>query len=396
METISFIASDGDRVLWDRLSQLFQSASVLRIASAFLGAHDEVFSWVNRDSERRVEILVRLAYPTDPASVAAFLNHPQVAIRAADTANMPFHEKLFLALDSSDKCLGAYVGSANWTQGGLRRNREAGVWVSEQTVLRQMANHFSAEFHAAARISDRMMAELRLDVRRQRTHGTGPRKDRGTLISSWRELKAATDGRFVIKQNGVSWRPFVEGRDEWIDFVQFHNHSSQTFSRIPSTFEPGLGCVVSRIARRQDGSPDRLVYGRGRVAAFDRKRWRLPDQYLAALSQRGLLAEKIEYLKRWPEILWLDPVEFIDYPRGTTDFLWLSSYMEPSFQGGFRWITEDVWDALNQSLDTYTEKYRVLAPDREGIWWNDHLGMDDRDDPLYMTKARIEEMNCGS
>jgi len=139
MTTISFVASDGENVLWDRLSGLFEGASVLRIASAFVGAHDDILFWVDSDSKRHVEVILRLEFPTNPNSVAALLKHPRVAIRAADPAsNMPFHEKLFLAVGARGECIGAYIGSANWTQNGLRKNREAGVWLSEPDVLRQM------------------------------------------------------------------------------------------------------------------------------------------------------------------------------------------------------------------------------------------------------------------
>jgi len=157
-----------------------------------------------------------------------------------------------------------------------------------------------------------------------------------------------------------------------------------------------LGCIVCRIARQQDGSPDRVIYGRGRIAGFDPTRWTLPEKYLAALGQRGVDFQKIEHLKKWPEILWLDPAEYIDYPRGFTDFLWLSKYMNPSFQKGFRWIPPDVWNACNEDLNEHTDKYGLLPLDRQGIWWNNFLGITDPDDPLFMTKARIEEMNLVS
>jgi hypothetical protein len=145
---------------------------------------------VNHDSKRRVEVVIRLEYPTNPSSVAALLKHPRVAIRAAEPGGMPFHEKLFLAIASDSGCIGAHVGSANWTHGGLRRNREAGVWVSEQEVLRQMASHFTAQYQAAVEISDHMLAELRSDFLWHATQGRRPKKDRGTIISSWKDLRA--------------------------------------------------------------------------------------------------------------------------------------------------------------------------------------------------------------
>ena len=392
MKAISFVASDSDNVLWDRLSTLFESASVLRISSAFLGAGDELISWIEKSRERRAEVVVRLEYPTNHASVASLLKHPRIAIRGADPAKMPFHEKLFLAISSTGEPLGAYIGSANWTQGGLRRNQEAGVWISEQAVLGDMARHFKARFNSALQISDAMLAELRADFLWQSSHGKRPRKDRGTLLSSWSELRGRErDGSFLIKQNGISSDPFVEGEDEFCEFIR--NHSSQTLSKIPSTFEQGLGVIVSWIARRRDGAPDRLIYGRGRIAGFDRERWKLPDKYLAALGRRGINPDKIEHLRQWPEVLWLDPAEYINYPRSCDRFLWLSDYMDPSFQGGFRWILPDVWKACNQALNEHTDKFGVLPLDRQGIWWNQHVGITDSSDSLFMTKARIEEMN---
>lgn len=392
MTAISFVASDNESVLWDRLSPFFDSASVLRISSAFLGAGDELISWVEKSRERRAEVVVRLEYPTNHASVASLLKHPRIAIRGADPAKTPFHEKLFLAINSAGEPLGAYIGSANWTQGGLRRNQEAGVWVAEQVILQEMAEHFKIRFGSALQISDEMLAELRADFIWQASHGKRPRKDRGTLVSSWSELRGREkDGSFLIKQNGIGSNPFVEGEDEFCEFSR--NHSSQTLSRIPSTFEKGLGVMVSWIARRRDGSPDRLIYGRGRIAGFDPKRWRLPEKYLTALVRRGIDATKVEYLRQWPDILWLDPAEYINYPRGCDKFLWLSDYMDPSFQGGFRWIPSDVWKACNQALDEHTDKFGVLPLDRQGIWWNRHTGISDSSDSLFMTKARIEEMN---
>ena len=290
MKTISFVASDGENILWDRLSQFFKGASVLQIASAFLGAGDEIVAWL-RSPKKRAEIIVRFEYPTNPKSIAMLRSHPQVAIRAACPAKMPFHEKLFLAVDSAGDLIGAYIGSANWTQGGLRRNREAGVWVSEQEVLRQMANHFTAAHQAALEISEQMLAELQADFLWQESHGKRPNKDRGTLILSWSSLKPRGDGRFLIKQNGISREPFVEGEQEFCELIR--NHSAQTLGEIPATFEQGLGVIVCRIAKRRDGSRDRLIYGRGRIAGFDRKRWRLPDQYLTALAQRGVGPKKI-------------------------------------------------------------------------------------------------------
>jgi len=390
MRAVSFLASNSDDILWNKLSELFQAAEVVRIASAFLGAEGELVSWLDNNVQRRAEILVRLEYPTNPTTVAALVRHPRVTIRAADSSKITFHEKFFLVCNSAHQPTGAYIGSANWTTGGLRKNVEAGVWISEPSVLMEMREHFEASFREALPISDQMLSELRSDFLWHASHGKRPRKDRGTLISSWPDLRAADDGFFLIKQNGLGSEPFIEGED-FYEIIR--NQSSQTLSKIPSTFEQGLGVIVSLIARRRDGSPDRLIYGRGRIAGFDERRWRLPEKYLVALARRGIEKRRIDRIRQWPYIVWLDPAEYINYPPKCTEYLWLSDYMAPSFQGGYRWLSPEVWKACNQALDKYTGRFGVLPVDRQGIWWNQHVGITDTTDPIFLTKARIEEMN---
>ena len=98
MKGVSFLASNSDEILWNKLSELFQAAEVVRIASAFLGA----------------EILVRLEYPANPTTVAALARHPRVTIRAADSSKITFHEKFFLVCNSAHQPAGAYIGSVKW------------------------------------------------------------------------------------------------------------------------------------------------------------------------------------------------------------------------------------------------------------------------------------------
>ena len=74
MSTTSFLASDSQNVLWDRLSQCFVNASVLRIASAFLAADDEIVAWVTHSPERRAEVIVRLEYSRITVRVFARLD----------------------------------------------------------------------------------------------------------------------------------------------------------------------------------------------------------------------------------------------------------------------------------------------------------------------------------
>src|SRR5207249_4174148 len=103
-----------------------------------------------------------------------------------------------------------------------------------------------------------------------------------------------------------------------------YNHSSQTLSKLPRDLRAGQGILLTWIAEREDGSRDRLVYGRGRIAGFDSARWRLPSRYLEALDSAGVPRDAIDWIAKWPEIVWLDPIEVIAYPKGCTDYLWYS------------------------------------------------------------------------
>ena len=114
MKGVSFLASNSDEILWNKLSELFQAAEVVRIASAFLGAEEELVSWLDNNVQRRAEILVRLEYPANPTTVAALARHPRVTIRAADSSKITFHEKFFLVCNMAHQPAGAYIGSVKW------------------------------------------------------------------------------------------------------------------------------------------------------------------------------------------------------------------------------------------------------------------------------------------
>jgi hypothetical protein len=74
-----------------------------------------------------------------------------------------------------------------------------------------MAEHFDTAFRDGVQISNQMLADLRAEFLWQSSHGNKPKRDRGTLISSWKDLKAAHDGRFVI-----NWEaPGIRSWEAW-------------------------------------------------------------------------------------------------------------------------------------------------------------------------------------
>jgi hypothetical protein len=390
MSRITFLPTSSEKSLWDLLVPRFAKASSLKIGSAFLGGEDQIISWLSKDKKRRAEILVRLECPTNPWTVQRLIRHPQVKIRAA-RSERHYHEKIFIALSQASKPLGAYIGSANWTQYGLERNDEAGVWLAIRPTLQKMVDHFNAGMAASVAISNQMLKELHADSVWERSHGPRPRRKDPKQTPPWAGVRASESGKYLLKQNGTADWPFEDGIDNWSEFSR--DTSAQTISRIPSTFDRGIGVILCRIAKRANGRPDRMIYGRGLIGDFDRKRWRLPKKYLMRLLRRpGIDPGKVNHMKQWPEVLWLDDPEFIDYPDRCKNFLWLGDFIkQPYFQGGFRWMTPSAWTSCTAAIEDRIRKYgkQSFGP---GIWWNDFLGIEDPKDPLFMTKIRIERL----
>ena len=50
---------------------------------------------------------------------------------------------------------------------------------------------------------------------------------------SWRDWNKRSDGRYLLKQNGVHERPFEEGHEFCDHEVILRKHSPQTFHTVP-------------------------------------------------------------------------------------------------------------------------------------------------------------------
>lgn len=385
------LISDIRRPLWKRLATLLKPAARVDIASAFFSATPELSELA---ANPNIRLIVRPEYPTSAQAVENALTAPNVEIRGLADKAAPFHEKIFIATDKDGKAYGAYIGSANWTGGGLKRNCEAGVWIRDQAALTEIADHFKSLWGQAYVLSEADVERLRLTAPPPSETAPGG-AHRGTLVASWKTLTGNPQGLFLMKQNGTKDTPFWEAEEDFRD--RRYNHSSQTLSELPSEMRPGQGILLSWIAVRKDGRRDRLVYGRGRIAGFDRSRWRLPTQYLKSLPTSGVAQSMADWIARWPEIIWLDPVEVIAYPRACKDYLWyseLTGFSEfRNFRRGVNWIPQDAWLRCNEALDRHTDRFRLQRPDRTGIWWNHYTEILDPEHPLFMTKDRIEEMN---
>lgn len=347
-----FLPSDDQHRLIDFITPKIATAATVYISSAFFSDAETIEGIYEG---KKLVVTVRLEFPTSAAAIRRLQSLPRLKIRGYLRGRAAaFHEKVIYLEDGAGRGIGAYVGSANWTGGGLLRNQEAGVWLTDAESLRKIKEHLVRGHAEADQITEQTLSALEREAAWFASRAVPPRKERGTLSSSWKSLPPSERGRFLVKQNGTGNSPFICGEHEFRGWPK--NHSAQMFGEVPSTFSTGQGILLTWIARREDGTPDRLIYGRGRIAAFDSKRWRLPEKYLANLRTRGESEQDIEHLQRWPEIVWLDPIEIIDYPDGCRNFLWLSDLAGVSeFRRGFTYIDEPGWKRCNVALDRATD-----------------------------------------
>ena len=385
---VEFLATDHSRQLWPVLREQFSSASTFDVATAFFtdAAALKELAKAEGGSGR---LLISARFPTNAGALETIRDSGGTEVRAAGGSGPgSFHEKLFLARRANGVPLAAYLGSANWTQGGLRRNTEAGVLIKEPGLLSALSEHFDRSFKGAEALSEEHLASLREQHARQRSATPSKAKDRGRMRSRWR----LASGKWILRQDGVSGDPFVEGRDSFRLCFGGRLTGGQTISRNPAVFANGQGMILTRIAQRKDGSPDRLIYGRGIVANLDPELSGLPTRYKSQLLQR-FPSEMVEFICRWPNAVWLDPVEFVDYPHECETFLWASELLGVShFQGGYQYMDEGQWSRSNEALDVATDHFGVAAVEPDGLWWNSYLGLEVHD-PLYMTRQLLEELN---
>jgi hypothetical protein len=388
---VRLLATGPSLPLWPILLDHFAGAAGLDISSAFFTDAKGIAEVVGRRA-LRLRVVVSARYPTSPQALRDMCREPGADVRVAGAdPGSTFHEKVYVARSADGSPMVAYLGSANWTGGGLLRNQEAGVLIHEPGLLAEIAEHFECTHSRAETLSPHHLASLEEEHVRQMNAAPSRSRDRGKMRRRWRAITG-----FMLKQNGLGSTPFREGEDYWGSLGIGRFTGGQTHRDVYRTYADGQGMLVSYIARRRSGRPDRLLYGRGVMKDIDRELWTLPRQladWLIASDRK----KDAEFLQSWPRITWLDPAEFIDYSGSSEDWVWASSVWGEnssrcSFQGGYTWLEGDEWRLANEALDGASERYGICAVETNGVWWNDYLGLQ-INDPWYMTRQRIEDLN---
>ena len=388
---VELLATNRGQKLVDALTPRLRGSTRLDVSSAFFSEHGAMQRFLDSPAAR-ARVIVRLDYPTNPKALQVLMADERVDLRGFSLEVDPtFHEKLVLATGADDRRFGAYVGSANWTHRGLHQNTEAGVWIEEPELLAQIARHFEESFQRAAPVTDRDIEILEHRFRWYEAVASPPDKDPGTMRVLWPSLSA---GAWLLKQNGISADPFLEGEHSFPDYNR--NQCAQTLNGLPKAISPGQPVILCYIARRKGTrAADRLVYGRGLVADADPALWHLPPLYLNRLRQSGVSEDDVAFLERWPDVVWLGSLECIDYPRNCSEYVWLSDHTDfAHFRRGHQYLSKADEQNLNKALDRAAHRFGIAPLDREGIWWNTYLEIDPTD-PLYMTRSRMAQMMTG-
>ena len=134
------------KLLSQRLVDAFQAqirnSRGLRVASAWMSGGPALEALVARPRRFEVQAIIGIyGTSTDPAALQALIDRfGDESLRIADPPNL-FHPKLFL-FDQTDRSV-AWIGSANFTRGGLLRNSELMLEIDQRRAVSDMEKWFN-------------------------------------------------------------------------------------------------------------------------------------------------------------------------------------------------------------------------------------------------------------
>ena len=137
------------RVLSRRLVDAFQGhirqGRGLRVASAWMSRGTALKALVSRPRRFKLQAIIGIyGTSTDPRALGALIDRfGDASLRIADPPNL-FHPKLFL-FDQTDRTV-AWIGSANFTRGGLVRNSELMLEIDQRRAVSEMETWFDARW----------------------------------------------------------------------------------------------------------------------------------------------------------------------------------------------------------------------------------------------------------
>lgn len=134
------LTNTEDKNTKDLLSELGDRADSIKIATAFFSETELIIRWL--ENLKKVDLLVSLRPPTNYYSLKTIQSKHGVNIQFLGDN---FHSK-FLIFYTNGKPFACVIGSSNFTYGGLIRNIETNVLLTETGYLTELEKHFNILF----------------------------------------------------------------------------------------------------------------------------------------------------------------------------------------------------------------------------------------------------------
>jgi HKD family nuclease len=134
----AIITNSEEGNLKDRISILGEKADEIKIATAFFSDTKFISDWLS--NSKKVDLIISLRPPTNYYSLKSIHAKKGITIQFLGSR---FHSKFYIFLNKK-KPFACVVGSSNFTNGGLFKNIETNIILSEEKYLTEFIKQFSS------------------------------------------------------------------------------------------------------------------------------------------------------------------------------------------------------------------------------------------------------------
>ena len=232
------------RKLVDAFQDHIQKGHGLRVASAWMSGSAALEALVARPRGFNVQAIIGIyGTSTDPAALRTLIaRFGEESLRIADPPNL-FHPKLFL-FEQADRNV-AWIGSANFTRGGLVRNSELMLETDQKRAVAEMETWFDARW------SELDGQDVRADLAAYENEweaASGKREGTGRLGDVVEGLLTMADGELRI-------HPKPETGKGYPGVFEYGDGEREEYE----TVADGLRRLLRRLSEGRDGFFERCV-----------------------------------------------------------------------------------------------------------------------------------------
>lgn len=121
----------------DALLKLGKESDGIKIAVAFFSGTEFLNGWISQS--KKITLVVSLRPPTNYYSLEEIFNQKGIEVLFLGEE---FHSKFWI-FENNGRAVSALLGSSNFTSGGLEKNLETNVVLTDNKYLSQLSQHFS-------------------------------------------------------------------------------------------------------------------------------------------------------------------------------------------------------------------------------------------------------------